>query len=117
MAVNQCTGNSRGLSDPHVPGAQWQNGAMGNARWTGVPLKSVLEQAGVKASAREFVFFGADYLFVSRSFLNATVHLALFAVIVRMFTLRRERDRIMLAILAFLMVLAARPYGLFGRPA
>src|SRR6185436_7164296 len=33
----------------------------GNGRWTGVPLKVVLDAAGVKASAREFVFFGADH--------------------------------------------------------
>ncbi len=54
-----------------------------------------------------FVFFIADYFVFSRSFLPATVHLALFAVVVRTFTLRRERDYIMLAILAFLMVLAS----------
>src|SRR5690348_8509657 len=54
-----------------------------------------------------FVFFAGDYLLLSRSFLSATVHLALFAVVVRMFSLRRERDHIMLAILAFLMVLAS----------
>jgi len=54
-----------------------------------------------------FVFFALDYFIVSRSFLKATVHLALFAVVIRMFSLRRERDYIMLAILAFLMVLAA----------
>jgi transglutaminase-like putative cysteine protease len=54
-----------------------------------------------------FVFFAGDYLLLSRSFLGATVHLALFAVVVRMFSLRRERDHVMLAILAFLMVLAA----------
>jgi len=54
-----------------------------------------------------FLFFAADYLVVSRSFLPATVHLALFAVVVRMFSLRRERDHITLAILAFLMILAA----------
>ena len=54
-----------------------------------------------------FVFFAADFLFLSRSFLSATVHLALFAVVVRMFALRRERDHVMLAILAFLMVLAS----------
>jgi membrane-associated HD superfamily phosphohydrolase len=47
------------------------------------------------------------FLFLSRSFLTATVHLALFAVVVRMFTLRRDRDHVMLAILAFLMVLAS----------
>ena len=33
----------------------------GNGRWTGLPLKTVLDAAGVKASAREFVFFGADH--------------------------------------------------------
>jgi DMSO/TMAO reductase YedYZ molybdopterin-dependent catalytic subunit len=36
-------------------------GLCGNGRWTGVPLKTVLDAAGVKASAREFVFFGADH--------------------------------------------------------
>jgi DMSO/TMAO reductase YedYZ molybdopterin-dependent catalytic subunit len=35
-------------------------GLCGNGKWTGVPLKKVLDAAGVKASAREFVFFGAD---------------------------------------------------------
>src|ERR1700745_2457886 len=54
-----------------------------------------------------FVFFAADYLIFSRAFLPATVHLALFGVVVRMFSLRRERDHVTLAILAFLMVLAA----------
>src|SRR5579864_1676250 len=54
-----------------------------------------------------FVFFAIDYMVVSRSFLPATVHLALFGVVVRTFSLRRERDHIMLAILAFLMVLAS----------
>ena len=37
-AVNQCSGNSRGLFAPPVAGAQWANGAMGNARWTGVRM-------------------------------------------------------------------------------
>ena len=54
-----------------------------------------------------FVFFAADYLLFSRAFLPATVHLALFGVVVRMFSLRRERDHVTLAILAFLMVLSA----------
>jgi transglutaminase-like putative cysteine protease len=53
------------------------------------------------------VFFAMDYFAVSRGFLSATVHLALFGVVVRMFSLRRERDHITLAILAFLMVLAS----------
>ncbi|HUA15421.1 MAG TPA: DUF3488 and transglutaminase-like domain-containing protein [Verrucomicrobiae bacterium] len=54
-----------------------------------------------------FVFFAGDYFVVSRGFLPATVHLALFGVVVRMFSLRRDRDYVMLAILAFLMVLAS----------
>ena len=54
-----------------------------------------------------FAFFAADYFIVSRNFLPATVHLALFGVVVRMFSLRRERDYIMLAVLSFLMVLAS----------
>ena len=54
-----------------------------------------------------FAFFAADYFAFSHSFLPATVHLALFGVVVRMFSVRRERDYITLAILAFLMVLAA----------
>src|SRR6516225_11774846 len=54
-----------------------------------------------------FVFFAIDYFFVSRSFLPATIHLALFGVVVRMFSLRRERDHITMSILAFLMILAS----------
>lgn len=54
-----------------------------------------------------FAFFAVDYLVVSRGFLPATIHLALFGVVVRMFSLRRERDHVTLAILAFLMVLAS----------
>jgi DMSO/TMAO reductase YedYZ molybdopterin-dependent catalytic subunit len=50
-AVCQCSGNSRGLFQPRVAGAQWQNGAMGNARWMGVRLSDVLDRAGVKAGA------------------------------------------------------------------
>ena len=49
VAVNQCSGNSRGFSEPRVPGGQSANGAMGNARWRGVPLKTVLAQAGVQS--------------------------------------------------------------------
>jgi sulfite dehydrogenase len=60
VAVNQCSGNSRGLFEPRVPGGQWRNGAMGNARWTGVRLKDVLDNAGVKAGAVEVAFRGLD---------------------------------------------------------
>jgi DMSO/TMAO reductase YedYZ molybdopterin-dependent catalytic subunit len=59
-AVNQCAGNSRGLFEPRVPGAQWRHGAMGNARWTGVPLRAVLDRAGVKRGAVAVRFGGLD---------------------------------------------------------
>jgi sulfite dehydrogenase (cytochrome) subunit A len=51
VALCQCSGNSRSLFEPRVPGGQWGNGAMGNARWTGVRLKDVLDAAGVKPGA------------------------------------------------------------------
>src|SRR5438309_6820174 len=55
-AVNQCSGNSRGFFSPRVPGAQWAHGAMGNARWTGVLLRDVLDRAGVKPGAIQVRF-------------------------------------------------------------
>ena len=45
----ECSGNRRPIQ-----------GLIGNGRWTGVPLKTVLEKAGLKSNAREVVFFGAD---------------------------------------------------------
>ena len=59
-AVNQCSGNSRGFFDPRVPGAQWANGAMGNALWAGVRLKDVLDRAGVKPGAVQVRLKGLD---------------------------------------------------------
>ena len=60
VAVNQCSGNSRGYFQPRVPGGEWSHGAMGNARWTGVRLKDVLDRAGVKAGAIQVRFNGMD---------------------------------------------------------
>lgn len=60
VAVNQCSGNSRGFFDPRVAGGQSGNGAMGNARWKGVPLKDVLDKAGVQQGARQVTFNGLD---------------------------------------------------------
>ena len=59
-AVNQCSGNSRGFFQPRVAGGQWANGAMGNARWTGVRLRDVLDRAGVKPGAQVVRFSGLD---------------------------------------------------------
>jgi DMSO/TMAO reductase YedYZ molybdopterin-dependent catalytic subunit len=60
VAVAQCSGNSRGLFEPHVPGGQWGNGAMGNARWTGVALRHLLRRAGVNRGAVDVSFAGLD---------------------------------------------------------
>lgn len=49
VAGFECSGNRGPLQ-----------GLSGNGRWTGLPLKKVLDASGVKAEAREFVFFGAD---------------------------------------------------------
>jgi DMSO/TMAO reductase YedYZ molybdopterin-dependent catalytic subunit len=59
-AVNQCSGNSRSLFEPRMPGVQWGNGAIGNARWTGVRLKELLARAQVKAKAVDVSFNGLD---------------------------------------------------------
>ena len=61
VAVNQCSGNSRGFFSPRVAGGQLGNGAMGNARWRGVPLKAVLDRAGVQAGAKQVAFNGMDH--------------------------------------------------------
>src|SRR5438552_3490025 len=59
-AVNQCSGNRRGMFLPHVSGVEWGLGAMGNAKWKGARLKDVLNKAGLKKEALEIVFDGAD---------------------------------------------------------
>jgi DMSO/TMAO reductase YedYZ molybdopterin-dependent catalytic subunit len=60
VAVNQCSGNSRSFFEPRIPGGQWGNGAMGNAKWTGVKLSDLLKKAGMKAGAVDVSFQGLD---------------------------------------------------------
>ena len=60
VAVNQCSGNRRGLSQPHVAGVEWGYGAMGCARWKGARLKDVLDKVGLKKEAIEVAFNGAE---------------------------------------------------------
>jgi sulfite dehydrogenase (cytochrome) subunit A len=60
VAVNQCSGNGRAFFVPRVAGGQLGNGAMGNARWRGVSLKTVLDMAGVQAGAKQVRFDGLD---------------------------------------------------------
>ena len=59
-AVSQCAGNSRSRLLPRVPGGQWGNGAMGNAMWTGVRLRELLDAAEVKAGSVQVQFQGLD---------------------------------------------------------
>lgn len=49
IAGYECSGNRRPLQ-----------GLSSNGRWTGVPLRTVLERAGVRQTARDIVFLGAD---------------------------------------------------------
>ena len=59
-AVNQCSGNGRGFSNPRVAGGQLGNGAMGNALWKGARLRDVLNKAGLAADALQVSFNGLD---------------------------------------------------------
>ena len=60
VATLECAGNSRVFLVPQVPGAQWELGAVSNAEWTGVPLRALLERAGLAEDACEIVLEGAD---------------------------------------------------------
>jgi DMSO/TMAO reductase YedYZ molybdopterin-dependent catalytic subunit len=59
-AVNQCSGNSRSRLQPRVAGAQWGNGAMGNAMWTGVRLRELLDIVGIKSGSLQVQFRGLE---------------------------------------------------------
>ena len=60
VSVLECAGNGRRFYEPPVAGAQWRFGSAGNARWTGVRLKDVLEKSGVKPVATQLLLDGAD---------------------------------------------------------
>ena len=60
VALLECAGNSRVFLVPQVQGAQWELGAVGNAEWTGVPLRVLLERAGLEEDACEIVLEGPD---------------------------------------------------------
>src|SRR5438128_7984577 len=56
IAVNQCSGNSRSFFKPRVPGGQWKHGAVGNAKWTGVPVNSILDFDQLKSVSGDVSF-------------------------------------------------------------
>jgi sulfite oxidase len=59
-AVLQCSGNGRGLHEPHIPGIQWHHGAMGQAIWSGVRLCDLAEDAGIPGDTKHFHLQGHD---------------------------------------------------------
>jgi DMSO/TMAO reductase YedYZ molybdopterin-dependent catalytic subunit len=60
FATVECAGNGRSFLREKAAGVQWGAGAIGHAEWTGVPLRAVLEQSGLKSDVTELVFVGAD---------------------------------------------------------
>ena len=56
----ECGGNGRSEFSPPAKGNQWTTGAVGCAKWTGVRLKDVLEDAGIKDNAVYIGYYGAD---------------------------------------------------------
>jgi len=56
----ECAGNGRAFHHPHVPGVQWQKGAVGTARFSGPRLRDVLQRAGVKSTGKHVMFRGLD---------------------------------------------------------
>jgi DMSO/TMAO reductase YedYZ molybdopterin-dependent catalytic subunit len=60
FATVECAGNGRSFLRQREPGVQWGAGAIGHAEWTGVPLRLVLERAGVRPEAVEVLCEGAD---------------------------------------------------------
>src|SRR5207249_7322123 len=60
VSVLECAGNGRSFYQPQVAGAQWRFGSVGNARWSGVRLRDVLQKAGLKPGASQLLLDGAD---------------------------------------------------------
>jgi DMSO/TMAO reductase YedYZ molybdopterin-dependent catalytic subunit len=59
-ATMECAGNGRSFLEPKVKGVAWDIGAVGNATWTGVLLRDVLDRAAISARAAEVILEGAD---------------------------------------------------------
>lgn len=61
MVILECSGNKRNFFEPRVFGEQWEKGAINQGIWKGVPLKIILESAGIRTGAKEVVVEGYDY--------------------------------------------------------
>jgi DMSO/TMAO reductase YedYZ molybdopterin-dependent catalytic subunit len=60
FATVECAGNGRSFLHERAPGVQWGSGAIGHAEWTGVPLKLLLQKAGLRPGSVEVLFEGHD---------------------------------------------------------
>jgi DMSO/TMAO reductase YedYZ molybdopterin-dependent catalytic subunit len=56
----ECAGNGRAFAVPHVPGVQWEKGAVGTARFSGPRLRDVLERAEVRPTGKHVMLRGLD---------------------------------------------------------
>ena len=61
VSTFECAGNGRALLDPRPVSQPWLNEAVGTARWRGVPLAALLEEAGASSDAVDVVFCGLDH--------------------------------------------------------
>jgi DMSO/TMAO reductase YedYZ molybdopterin-dependent catalytic subunit len=60
FATVECAGNGRSFLEQRAAGVQWGAGAIGHAEWTGVPLRDLLEEAGLRPQAVEVLCEGCD---------------------------------------------------------
>jgi DMSO/TMAO reductase YedYZ molybdopterin-dependent catalytic subunit len=60
VSTMECAGNGRALVEPHVVSQPWILEAVGTARWGGLPVRALLEEAGVQDGAIEVLFTGLD---------------------------------------------------------
>lgn len=60
VVTTECAGNSRASMTPRAEGVLWGHGAVGTARWSGVPLTEILQRAHPRNSVCEVVLTGAD---------------------------------------------------------
>jgi DMSO/TMAO reductase YedYZ molybdopterin-dependent catalytic subunit len=56
----ECAGNGRAFQQPHVPGVQWERGAVGTARFSGPRMRDLLQRARVKSTGKHVMFRGLD---------------------------------------------------------
>jgi DMSO/TMAO reductase YedYZ molybdopterin-dependent catalytic subunit len=61
VTTMECAGNSRSYVTPPAEGLAFRHGVVSTARWKGVPLRALLDRSGLRDSAVEVVFEGADW--------------------------------------------------------